>query len=73
MSDVLINTRGNVLEITLNRPDKGNALTPEMAQAITAALKSLSPETRVVLMNAKGGDFCTGRSAAMPAAGSRAT
>ncbi len=73
MSDVLINIRGNVLEITLNRPDKGNALTPEMAQAITAALKSLSPETRVVLMNAKGGDFCTGRSAAMPAAGSRAT
>ncbi|SMF16908.1 Enoyl-CoA hydratase/carnithine racemase [Xaviernesmea oryzae] len=73
MSEVLISTKGNVLEITLNRPDKGNALTSEMAESITAALKSLSPETRVVLMKANGPDFCTGRSAAMPAPGSRAT
>ncbi len=73
MSEVLISTKGNVLEIVLNRPDKGNALTPEMAQEITAALKSLAPETRVVLMKANGPDFCTGRSAAMPAPGTRAT
>ncbi|MFB9948739.1 enoyl-CoA hydratase/isomerase family protein [Rhizobium puerariae] len=73
MSEVLISTRENVLEITLNRPDKGNALTPDMAQAITAALKSMPPETRVVLMKANGPDFCTGRAAAMPAPGSRAT
>lgn len=73
MSEVLISAKGNVLEIVLNRPDKGNALTPEMADAITAALKSLSPETRVVLMKANGADFCTGRSAAMPAPGTRAT
>ncbi|WP_117193226.1 enoyl-CoA hydratase/isomerase family protein [Rhizobium terrae] len=73
MSEVLISTRGNVLEIVLNRPDKGNALTPEMADTITAALRSLPPETRVVLMKANGPDFCTGRAAAMPAPGIRAT
>ncbi|MGK6316316.1 enoyl-CoA hydratase/isomerase family protein [Neorhizobium sp. DT-125] len=73
MSEVLISTKGNVLEIVLNRPDKGNALTSEMAEAITAALKSPLPETRVVLMKANGPDFCIGRSAAMPAPGTRAT
>ncbi len=73
MSEVLISTKGNVLEIVLNRPDKGNALTPDMGQEITAALKSLPPETRVVLLKANGPDFCTGRAAAMPAPGSRAT
>lgn len=71
--DVLIASRGTVLEIVLNRPDKGNALTAEMAGAITATLKALPGETRVVLLRANGADFCTGRSAAMPAARSRAT
>ncbi len=73
VSEVLISANGNSLEITLNRPDRGNALTPEMAQAITAALRSLAPEIRVVLLRANGADFCTGRAAAMPAPGTRAT
>ncbi|MBD0417000.1 enoyl-CoA hydratase/isomerase family protein [Tianweitania sp. Rool2] len=63
----------HVLEIELNRPEQGNALTPVMADAITAGLRVLDPETRVVLIKAAGADFCTGRSAAMPAAGTRAT
>ncbi|WP_309084682.1 enoyl-CoA hydratase/isomerase family protein [Chelativorans sp.] len=71
--DVLIASRGAALEITLNRPDNGNALTAAMAEAITAALKGLAAETRVVLLKANGADFCTGRSAAMPVPGSRAT
>src|SRR5690606_15066748 len=62
-----------VLEIVLNRPEQGNALTPAMAKAIMAALEQLDTETRVVLLRAVGPDFCTGRSGAMPGAGSRAT
>ena len=62
-----------VLEIELNRPEQGNALTPAMAEAISAALHALDPDARVVLIKGAGADFCTGRSAAMPAAGTRAT
>ena len=62
-----------VLEIVLNRPEQGNALTPAMAKAIMAALRELDAQTRVVLLRAVGPDFCTGRSGAMPGAGSRAT
>lgn len=73
-NEVIISRRDDhVLEIELNRPEQGNALTPAMAEAITAALRALDPETRVVLVKAAGADFCTGRSAAMPAAGTRAT
>jgi len=63
----------HVLEIELNRPEQGNALTPAMAEAISAALRALDPDTRVVLIRAAGADFCTGRSAAMPTAGTRVT
>lgn len=70
---IIIRRDDHVLEITLNRPEQGNALTPAMADAISAALRALDAETRAVLVTAAGPDFCTGRSAAVPAAGSRAT
>lgn len=66
-------TSERVLVVTLNRPDHGNALTAEMASAIQQALSSMDAETRVVLLEAAGENFCTGRSGAMPKAGSRAT
>ena len=62
-----------VLEIVLNRPEQGNALTPAMAKVIMTALRELDSETRAVLLRAAGPDFCTGRSGTMPGAGSRAT
>jgi len=64
---------GRVLEILLNRPEQANAITPAMTEAITAALRSLDPQIRVVLLHGSGDDFCTGRSAAMPKPGTRAT
>lgn len=63
----------HVLEIEFNRPEQGNAVTPQMVEAISAALRTLDAETRVVLVKAAGRDFCTGRSAAMPKPGTRAT
>lgn len=73
MAEILISENDKVLVITLSRPDKGNALTPGMAETISAGIKSLSPEIRAVLMRANGEDFCTGRAGAMPPPGSRAT
>ena len=71
--EVIIEAHGGALRIRLNRPDKGNALTPAMANAITDAILAFTPETRCIVLEASGKDFCTGRAAAMPAPGSRAT
>ena len=54
--------KGNVLEITLNRPEKRNAFTPTMANEIAFALayaKNLD-EIRCVIIRAEGPVFCAG-------------
>jgi 2-(1,2-epoxy-1,2-dihydrophenyl)acetyl-CoA isomerase len=51
-----------VLTLTLNRPRRKNALTSDMMQAISGAVRTASTddETRVILLQANGDDFCTG-------------
>ena len=71
--EVIIERRQFILEITLNRPDHGNALTPAMTDAIAVALTNVDAEVRVVHLRAEGDDFCTGRSAIMPKPGTRLT
>ena len=53
---------GAVLVVTLNRPDKKNALTAEMYEALSAALKSASADdgVAVVLIRGEGGVFSAG-------------
>lgn len=59
---VLINTEGHILTITLNRPEKKNALTSQMYQAMSAGLNqaSASDQIRVVLFRANGDSFTAG-------------
>jgi enoyl-CoA hydratase len=71
--DVLFSAAAGVLRIVLNRPDHGNALTPAMTEAIARAVAAPDPDIRVILLSANGPDFCTGRAAAMPAKGTKAT
>ncbi|GGL79649.1 enoyl-CoA hydratase/isomerase family protein [Wenxinia marina] len=73
MSDVRIEAEGGILRIALDRPDAGNALTPDMATEIAARLADLPAETRVVVMSAAGADFCTGRASVMPPKGTQMT
>jgi enoyl-CoA hydratase/carnithine racemase len=58
-----------VLEIVFNRPQDGNALSPEMVTATSEALAAMAPETKAVLMRGEGKDFCAGRIGGMPQAG----
>ena len=59
MSDhVLIDKSGGVLTLTLNRPDKKNALTRGMYQAIDQA--EHDPEVRCILIRAAGDSFTAG-------------
>jgi methylglutaconyl-CoA hydratase len=53
---------GAVGRITLNRPEKRNALNDAMVAGLTAALKTLAQDEaiRVVLIAGAGKDFCSG-------------
>ena len=62
MSDILIETRDGVLRLTMNRPDKKNALTGPMYDAMTAALKDAGRDdaVRAILLEGAGGSFTAG-------------
>lgn len=53
---------GGVLTLTLDRPDKRNALSAALVEALHQALESadLDPGVRVVVLTGAGKDFCAG-------------
>jgi enoyl-CoA hydratase/carnithine racemase len=57
-----IETGSGLMAITLARPEKKNALTAQMYQALVQALEQASadPAIHVVLLDGEGGDFCAG-------------
>ncbi len=62
MTILLSERRGGVLTLTLNRPEKRNALNGAMVEALHSALDDvdLDPEVRVVVIRGAGKDFCAG-------------
>jgi enoyl-CoA hydratase len=59
---VKLTYRKKVAELTLNRPDKANALNETMWYEIEAAIRSLdtNPEVRAIVLRAEGSRFCAG-------------
>lgn len=59
---VLVERGDGIVRLTLNRPDKYNALTTPMMRHLTALLSDLDqdPDTRVVILAAAGKAFCAG-------------
>lgn len=53
---------GALLRITLNRPEKRNAINRQMVEALAEALRppEEQPDVRVVLIEGAGPDFCAG-------------
>jgi 2-(1,2-epoxy-1,2-dihydrophenyl)acetyl-CoA isomerase len=51
---------GDVWRITLDRPENGNAVTPELADALAAAFSNRPALTRAVLLLGNGPRFCVG-------------
>jgi enoyl-CoA hydratase len=52
---------GEAATIWLNRPDRGNALGPELVAALDAAVDaSLADGTRLLILRGRGRHFCTG-------------
>ncbi len=59
---LLIETDGNIAVLTLNRPDKLNAYTVEMGEAVVAAFREiqLDEAIRAVIVTGAGRGFCSG-------------
>lgn len=54
---------GAVTQLTLNRPDSRNALTPELTAAIheAVAVADSDPDCHLLVFSGAGGNFCAGR------------
>jgi 2-(1,2-epoxy-1,2-dihydrophenyl)acetyl-CoA isomerase len=65
---LLVEAREGVMTLTLNRPDKLNAIDNDVARALLDAIGSAArdPEVRVVLLNGSGRAFCAGRDITNP-------
>lgn len=62
MDLVLTNRSGRVCTLTLNRPEKRNALSREMMERFGAAIQTLAedPDVLVVIVRGTGAAFCAG-------------
>jgi 2-(1,2-epoxy-1,2-dihydrophenyl)acetyl-CoA isomerase len=68
---VLQKLEGGLLTITMNRPERKNALNPEMVAGLVEAARRAAddPEVRAVLLKGAGGSFCVGGDVKSMAAG----
>ena len=62
MSVLLQQRDGGLLRLTLNRPEKRNALSPDLVQALRGALRDAARDdaVRAVLLTGAGPAFCAG-------------
>lgn len=57
---VLVRTAADVAWLTLNRPDRHNALVPQITEALSDAIASLPEGLATVVLAAAGRSFSTG-------------
>jgi len=62
VSDLLVELRDRVLYLTLNRPDKLNAMSGEMMSGLTSELQNAAHDSKVgcVVLTGAGRGFCSG-------------
>lgn len=61
MSDALLETRGQIAELRLNRPAKMNALTDDMVRQVLGLLDAVAEgPARVLIVTGAGRGFCAG-------------
>jgi enoyl-CoA hydratase/carnithine racemase len=73
-SDLLVESEAGVVRLTLNRPDKRNALSRNLLQRLDEALAALREDAaaRVVVLAGAGPAFCAGHDLAEMAGGTEA-
>lgn len=62
MESVVVERRGGVVTLTLNRPEKKNAVNAKMWQRLRECLEEVArrPDDRVLVLTGAGGSFCSG-------------
>jgi methylglutaconyl-CoA hydratase len=62
MSEIITSTENSVLTVTLNRPEKRNALNDALINDLKAALREADADEslRVIIIKGAGKDFCSG-------------
>ena len=60
-NEIVTARKGPVLEITLNRPEIGNAASDAMAVELTKLLIGAGDSSEIVVLRGAGDDFCVGR------------
>jgi len=60
-NEIVTARKGPVLEITLNRPEIGNAASDGMALELTKLLLGAGESSEIVVLRGAGDDFCVGR------------
>jgi 2-ketocyclohexanecarboxyl-CoA hydrolase len=59
MSDILVDDRGDVVWLKLNRPERRNAYDAAMAEELIAGVRAAEP-AGVIVITGSGGSFCAG-------------
>lgn len=59
---LIINQNGTILSLTLNRPDRLNAFSPEMILGLTEAMRDAqkNPDVKVIILSGAGRSFSAG-------------
>ena len=59
---LLVERDGHVMVLTMNRPERRNALSPSMMQRMSEAWDEINanPDIRVAILTGAGGCFCAG-------------
>ena len=60
-SDILTKQDGPILRITLNQPERGNAVTDDMVRELTQFIGDAQKNSDIVVLRGAGKDFCVGR------------
>jgi len=66
--DILVQRRGRIVHITLNRPRKGNLMSTPMKDFLTNTVNGLGRDdkTCAIVLRGSGKDFCRGRDPKLP-------
>lgn len=59
--EILVKQDGPILRVTINAPDRGNAVTDDMVRELTKLIAEAPKNSDIVVIRGAGKDFCVGR------------
>jgi enoyl-CoA hydratase len=60
-NEILTKQDGQILNITINRPDNGNGMTDAMVVEMTGVIREAPKNSRIIVLRGAGKEFCIGR------------